>query len=55
MVRLALVASVACTRPPVSRQSRKESTVPKASLPASAFSFAPGTFSSSQTILEAEK
>src|SRR4029450_12849346 len=36
MVREALVASVACTLPPVSRHSRKESIVPNASLPASA-------------------
>ena len=35
-VRAALVASVACTLPPVSRHSRKLSTVPKASSPASA-------------------
>ncbi len=34
-VRAALVASVACTLPPVSRQSRKLSTVPKASRPGS--------------------
>ena len=32
-VRAALVASVACTLPPVSRHSRKLSMVPKASLP----------------------
>ena len=35
-VRAALVASVACTVPPVSRHSRKVSTVPKASRPGSA-------------------
>ena len=35
MVRAALVASVACTLPPVSRQSRNASTVPKASRPCS--------------------
>ena len=33
MVRLALVASVACTRPPVSRHSSQVSIVPKASSP----------------------
>ena len=37
----ALVASVACTAPPVSRQSRKQSTVPKASSPRSARARAP--------------
>ena len=42
-VREALVASVACTRPPVSRQSRKLSTVPKASSPRSARARAPAT------------
>src|SRR5712671_5820944 len=36
-VRAALVASVACTWPPVSRQSRNVSIVPKASRPARAF------------------
>jgi len=50
-----LLASVACTFPPVSRQSRKESTVPKASSPASALARVPGTLSSSQAILLAEK
>jgi hypothetical protein len=55
MVRAALVASVAWTAPPVSRQSRNESTVPKASSPASARLRAPGTLSSSQAILVAEK
>ena len=34
-VRAALLASVVCTFPPVSRHSRKQSMVPKASLPAS--------------------
>ena len=54
-VRLALVASVACTRPPVSRQSSQVSTVPKASRPAAAAARAPGTLSSSQASLVAEK
>ena len=40
-VRAALVASVACTLPPVSRQSRKLSIVPKASSPRSAAARAP--------------
>ena len=43
------------TLPPVSRQSRNESTVPKASLPCSAAARAPATLSSSQEILVAEK
>ena len=55
MVRAALVASVACTRPPVSRQSRKQSTVPKASVPRSAAARAPAMLSSSQASLVAEK
>ena len=42
-VREALVTSVACTRPPVSRHSRKVSMVPKASSPRSARSRAPAT------------
>ena len=42
-VREALVASVACTLPPVRRHSRKLSTVPKASSPASAGARAPST------------
>ena len=54
-VRDALVASVAWTLPPVSRQSRNESTVPKASRPCSAAARAPITLSSSQPILVAEK
>ncbi len=40
-VRAALLASVACTLPPVSRHNRKLSMVPKASLPASAAARAP--------------
>jgi hypothetical protein len=55
MVRAALVASVACTLPPVSRHSRKLSMVPKASSPACALARAPATLSSSQAILLAEK
>ncbi len=54
-VRAALLASVTCTLPPVSRQSRKLSMVPKASSPRSAAARAPSTWSSSQTILLAEK
>ena len=54
-VRLALVASVACTRPPVRRQSRKLSIVPKASSPRSAAPRAPSTVSRIQPILVAEK
>jgi hypothetical protein len=42
-VRAALLASVACALPPVSRQSRKLSTVPKASRPEAAASRAPST------------
>ena len=54
-VREALVASVACTRPPVSRQSRKLSMVPNASSPRSARARAPATWSSTQASVEAEK
>ena len=54
-VRDALVASVAWTLPPVSRQSRNESTVPNASRPCSAAARARFTWSSSQPILVAEK
>ena len=43
IVRAALVASVACTLPPVSRHSRKLSMVPKASCPACALARAPST------------
>ena len=42
MVRAALLASVACTRPCVSCQISQLSTVPKASSPASARARAPG-------------
>ena len=45
-VRDAFDGSVACTRPPVRRQSSQESTVPKASSPRSASERAPGTSSS---------
>ena len=54
-VREALVASVACALPPVSRQSRKLSTVPKASSPFSARFRAPFTLSRIQAILVPEK
>ena len=54
-VRPALVASVACTLPPVSRQMRKLSTVPKASSPFSARLRAPLTLSSSHLTLVPEK
>jgi len=54
-VRAALVASVACTLPPVSRHRRKLSTVPKASSPRSARARAPGTLSRIQAILVPEK
>ena len=54
-VRLALVASVACTRPPVSRQSSQLSTVPKARWPELAAWRAPSTWSSNQAILVALK
>jgi hypothetical protein len=55
MVREALVASVACTLPPVSRHSRKQSIVPNASLPSSAASRAPATWSSSHATFVPEK
>ena len=55
MVREALVASISCRRPPVRCQSRRLSTVPAASSPASARALAPATLSSSQAILVAEK
>ena len=42
-VRDALVASVACTLPPLKRQRRKVSMVPKASRPRSARARAPAT------------
>ena len=55
IVRLALVWSVTCTRPPVSFHISHVSIVPKSSLPTSAFSLAPGTLSSIHLILEPEK
>lgn len=55
LVRLALVASVACTSPWVSRQIRKLSTVPNAKLPASALERTPSTLSSIQATFVAEK
>ena len=55
MVRLAFVTSVACTLPWVSVQMSHVSTVPKASLPASASSRAPSTWSRIHLILLAEK
>ena len=54
-VREALVASVRWERPPVRRQSRKQSTVPKRSSPRSARWRAPGTLSRIQRSLVAEK
>jgi hypothetical protein len=55
IVREAFVTSVACTRPPVRRQSRKQSIVPKASSPRAARSRAPGISSSIQASLVPEK
>ena len=54
-VRDALLGSVACTCPPVSCHSSQLSTVPKASSPRAARCPAPGTWSSSQRSLVAEK
>ncbi len=51
----ALEAEIAWVAPPVSFQTSHESMVPKASSPRSARSRAPGTWSSSQAILVAEK
>ena len=50
-VREALLASVACTRPPVRFQTSQLSIVPKASSPFSARARAPGTLSSSHSSL----
>ena len=50
-----LVASVACTAPPVRRQIRKVSMVPNASSPAAARSRAPSTWSKTHASLVAEK
>jgi hypothetical protein len=55
MVREALLASVACNWPPVSFQSSQVSTVPNASLPASARLRVPGMLSRIHEILVAEK
>ena len=49
------MASVTWRRPPLSRHAIQLSTVPKASVPASARSRTPGTLSSSQRILVPEK
>ena len=57
-VRDAFVTSVACTppsTPPVRFQRTQVSIVPNASRPASAFSRAPSTFSSSQVTFGPEK
>jgi hypothetical protein len=54
-VRLALVTSVACTLPPVSRQIRNESTVPNSTSPRPQRSRRPGTVSSRCMIFVAEK
>ena len=55
IVREALETSVTWTSPRVSCQTSQLSTVPKRSLPASAFSRAPGTLSRIQRILVPEK
>ena len=55
IVREALVQSVTCLRPLVRFQISQLSTVPKASLPASACSRAPATLSRIHAILVAEK
>ena len=54
-VRLAFVASVACTAPPVRRQRSQESTVPKASAPRRARPRTPPTFRRIHSSLVAEK
>ena len=54
-VREALVASVACTAPPVRRQIRNVSMVPNARSPAAARSRAPSTWSRIHASLVAEK
>ena len=54
-VREALVASVACTRPPLSFHNSQQSMVPKASSPRPARSRAPSMLSSSQASLVPEK
>ncbi len=55
IVREALLTSVMCTAPLVSFQTSHESTVPNASLPASARARAPGTLSRIQRTLLPEK
>ena len=55
IVRDALLTSVMWRARPVSFQTSQESTVPNASLPASARARAPGTLSRIQRILLAEK
>ena len=55
IVRDALLTSVTCCRPLVSFHISHVSTVPNASLPASARARAPGTLSRIQRILLAEK
>ena len=54
-VRLALLTSVTCARPPVSRQIRNESTVPKSTSPRSALARRPGIVSSMCLSLVPEK
>ena len=55
IVREALLTSVTCTSPRVSRQISHESTVPNISLPCSARFRAPGTLSSIHLIFVALK
>ena len=54
-VREALVASVACTAPPVSFQITQQSMVPASRSPASARALSPGWLSRIQASLVAEK
>ena len=54
-VRLALLSSVTWARPPVSRQMRNESTVPKSTSPLVARARKPSVASSRCLIFEAEK
>ena len=54
-VRDALVASVTCTMPPVSRCTSQVSMVPNSARPRSALARAPVTLSRSQRILVPEK
>ncbi len=55
MVRLALLSSVTCTAPPVSRQIRKLSMVPNSTSPRAARARKPSVVSSRCLIFEAEK